>query len=105
MGDSVKKPGWKDIPIGGRIEDAGNSQKYYVGGWRTRRPVWIKENCIHCLFCWVACPDAAIVVEDGKIQGFDYDHCKGCGICARECPAKSPAIQMRSENIEDQFDS
>jgi len=26
----------------------------------------------------------------------DYDYCKGCGICAQECPAK--AIRMVDEN-------
>jgi Pyruvate/2-oxoacid:ferredoxin oxidoreductase delta subunit len=25
----------------------------------------------------------------------DYDYCKGCGICAQECPAK--AIRMVAE--------
>jgi 2-oxoacid:acceptor oxidoreductase delta subunit (pyruvate/2-ketoisovalerate family) len=25
----------------------------------------------------------------------DYDYCKGCGICANECPVK--AIDMRRE--------
>jgi pyruvate ferredoxin oxidoreductase delta subunit len=34
------------------------------------------------------CPDMAIKVKDGKREAFDYDYCKGCGICARECPGK-----------------
>jgi pyruvate ferredoxin oxidoreductase delta subunit len=34
------------------------------------------------------CPDAAILVTDHKISGVDYEHCKGCGICAVECPKK-----------------
>ncbi|AKB45854.1 Pyruvate:ferredoxin oxidoreductase, delta subunit [Methanosarcina sp. Kolksee] len=29
--------------------------------------------------------------EDGFFE-YDYDYCKGCGICANECPAD--AIEM-----------
>jgi pyruvate ferredoxin oxidoreductase delta subunit len=43
------------------------------------------------MICWVYCPDSAVIVKDGKVQGFDYDHCKGCGICAHECPVKVEA--------------
>jgi pyruvate ferredoxin oxidoreductase delta subunit len=35
------------------------------------------------------------ILEDGSGIEFDYDHCKGCGICAAECPAK--CIQMTAE--------
>lgn len=105
MAEPMKKPGWKEIPIGGRIDEAGNAHKYHVGGWRIRRPVWVKENCIHCLFCWVSCPDSAVEVQDGKMHGFDYNHCKGCGICAQECPAKDKAIEMEPEDVENQFDN
>jgi len=48
------------------------------------------------MICWIYCPDSSILVEDGKMIGFDYKHCKGCGICAAECPTK--AIEMRDEN-------
>ncbi len=32
------------------------------------------------------CPDSSIPVRDGRRTDFDYDHCKGCGICAQVCP-------------------
>ena len=42
--------------------------------------------CIRCGLCWLFCPDAAIErTEDGHFQT-DVEYCKGCGICARECP-------------------
>lgn len=81
-----KKLGWKDILIGGLIPQAGNSHSYRTGGWRTYKPIHAPENCINCLTCFYYCPDSSILVEGGKIKGIDYDHCKGCGICARECP-------------------
>jgi len=43
------------------------------------------------------CPDSAIIIEDGKMIGFDMEHCKGCGICAVECPDKVKAIKMEEE--------
>ncbi|MEM2816748.1 MAG: 4Fe-4S binding protein, partial [Candidatus Bathyarchaeia archaeon] len=27
----------------------------------------------------------------------DYDYCKGCGICANECPVKAIAMQREEE--------
>lgn len=88
--------GYKDIPIGGKIVEPGNAEKYETGSWRTYRPVLNKEKCKHCLFCWIYCPDSCILVKDGKMQGHDLRFCKGCGICARECPAK--AIEMKPES-------
>jgi 2-oxoacid:acceptor oxidoreductase delta subunit (pyruvate/2-ketoisovalerate family) len=45
-------------------------------------------NCLECDNCYGMCPDNA-VIKLGPGQGFriDLDYCKGCGICAAECPA------------------
>ena len=93
---------WKEMPLGGKIVEAGNSEQYKTGGWRTYKPVHVKERCINCLRCWILCPDSAILVEDGKVVGIDYDHCKGCGICARECPEKCNAIEMKLDDGTDE---
>ncbi len=86
---------WKEIPQGGLITEAGNARKYNTGSWRTFKPVIDKSKCINCLQCWVFCPDSSIKVKDGKMDGFDYDHCKGCSICAQICPVK--CIKMEKE--------
>ena len=86
---------WKEIPIGGLITEAGNTQDYETGSWRSHRPIIDMDRCSHCMICWVYCPDSSIVVKDGKLEGIDYSHCKGCGICAHECPRK--AITMVEE--------
>jgi pyruvate ferredoxin oxidoreductase delta subunit len=93
----MKLKGWKDIPIGGLIVEAGNAVTYPTGGWRTFKPIHDGAKCTHCLRCWIYCPDSSILVVDGKVTGIDYDHCKGCGICAEECPPKVKAIQMIRE--------
>lgn len=48
-------------------------------------------NCMACDNCWVLCPDSAVLktkeqAADGSHYIFDYDYCKGCGLCAHECP-------------------
>lgn len=89
--------GWKDIPIGGMIVEAGNAVRYRTGEWRSFRPVVDREKCTNCLTCWIYCPDSSVLVENEEIVGFDYDHCKGCGICAANCPFD--AIEMREEGL------
>ena len=93
--------GWRELPIGGLIVEAGNSDAYNTGSWRPYKPVHVEERCIHCLRCWILCPDSSILVKDGKMAGFDYEHCKGCGICARECPPKCHAIEMVREDADE----
>jgi Pyruvate/2-oxoacid:ferredoxin oxidoreductase delta subunit len=44
----------------------------------------------------MVCPDGCVLVVDGEYVA-DYVYCKGCGICAHECPAG--AIQMVAEEV------
>ncbi|HHJ81282.1 MAG TPA: FAD-dependent oxidoreductase [Candidatus Tenderia electrophaga] len=41
--------------------------------------------CFECDNCWHFCPDAAVIKNETAYE-IDYDYCKGCGICAQECP-------------------
>ena len=94
----MKEKGWKELPLGGVITEAGNAASYETGSWRTFRPVKDDEKCTHCLRCWIFCPDSAIIVEDGEVVGIDLEHCKGCGICEQVCPPKIHAIEMVKES-------
>ena len=43
------------------------------------------------------CPEATIIRnEEGEFE-VDYVYCKGCGICAKECPTKSIEMVRESE--------
>lgn len=86
----AKTAGWKNPEVlkAGRVKDPGNAALYETGGWRTLIPNFNPENCINCMFCWMYCPDCSIVLQEGKVVGIDLAHCKGCGICAQECPGK-----------------
>ncbi len=83
---------------GATIPEAGNSVYNETGGWRTFVPELDPEKCDGCMLCYFYCPDASIIVEDGKAVAVDLEHCKGCGICAHECPAG--AIVMRLDEKE-----
>jgi Pyruvate/2-oxoacid:ferredoxin oxidoreductase delta subunit len=40
-----------------------------------------------------------VSLENGKVASFDYDHCKGCGICAEECPVSIKQPHARTGNL------
>jgi 2-oxoacid:acceptor oxidoreductase delta subunit (pyruvate/2-ketoisovalerate family) len=57
-------------------------------------------NCFACDNCYGVCPDNAVIkLESGTPYAYeiDYDYCKGCGMCAEECPCG--AIHMVPESI------
>ncbi len=55
-------------------------------------------NCFECDNCYGICPDNAIIkLGPGKGFEYKYDYCKGCGMCAEECPCG--AITMVPEEI------
>ena len=53
-------------------------------------------NCFECDNCYGVCTDNAVIkLGPGKRFEFNYDYCKGCGICVSECPCG--AIKMVPE--------
>ena len=71
-----------------------------TGDWRSAHPVIDAARCSaakqgreSCQLCWVYCPDGCIT--RGAPPVIELTYCKGCGICAEECPSK--AIEMVAE--------
>jgi len=113
--------GWDEFEIGamlrsfdGKIDDiAGTAQidRSYstsssytasVADWRLVKPVFNKDYCIDCQFCWIFCPDVSIISRDKKMIGIDMDHCKGCGICVEVCPTNPKSLLMFPEQADEE---
>jgi len=55
-------------------------------------------NCFECDNCYGVCPDNAVIkLGPGNGFEFNFDYCKGCGLCASECPCG--AIAMLPEGV------
>ena len=91
-----KLKGWKEMVPGAVVSEPCSMGTLDTGTWRTYVPVTDLDKCVHCLFCWVYCPDSAVIVKDGKKVGTNLQHCKGCGICAAECPKKCIEMVLES---------
>jgi 2-oxoacid:acceptor oxidoreductase delta subunit (pyruvate/2-ketoisovalerate family) len=53
--------------------------------------------CNDCELCLILCPDVAITRREGGGFDIDLNYCKGCGVCAAECPRG--AIVMTREGL------
>lgn len=117
----MEKAGWDGFEIGamlrsfdGAIQDIAlkqpedrayspsNSFTASVADWRIEKPLFNKDYCIDCQFCWVFCPDMSIIARDKKMVGIDFDHCKGCGICVEVCPTNPKSLLMFSEQKDEE---
>jgi 2-oxoacid:acceptor oxidoreductase delta subunit (pyruvate/2-ketoisovalerate family) len=55
-------------------------------------------SCFECDNCFGVCPDSAVVkLGEGLRYEIDLDYCKGCGICASECPCGAIAMVPEPE--------
>jgi NADPH-dependent glutamate synthase beta subunit-like oxidoreductase len=85
--DAARRTGTFDEVVGGLSEETAL--------FEARRCLSC-GNCFECDNCYAVCPDNAIVkLGPGKGFAVDLDYCKGCGLCAAECPCG--AIDMRPE--------
>jgi pyruvate ferredoxin oxidoreductase delta subunit len=117
----MEKKGWDEFEIGamlrtfeGAVSDIAttlpenrpysqsSSFTASVADWRIEKPLFNKEYCIDCQFCWVYCPDMSIISRDKKMVGIDFDHCKGCGICVQVCPTNPKSLLMFPEQKDEE---
>ncbi|MDR1083659.1 MAG: 4Fe-4S binding protein [Deltaproteobacteria bacterium] len=93
--EAIAKVG--DLPLG-FIGRPKRSRAAKTGDWRSVRPVLDRARCNYCGFCYFYCPDGVFQdMGEEKYYQADLDYCKGCGICAHECPKK--AIAMIQEEV------
>ncbi|WP_200762768.1 4Fe-4S dicluster domain-containing protein [Nitrosophilus alvini] len=91
-----------DLTMDERPYAPTNSHEASVGDWRVEKPVYNRDLCIDCQFCWIFCPDISIISRDKKMIGIDYDHCKGCGICVEVCPTNPKSLLMFPEQTDNE---
>lgn len=58
-------------------------------------------TCTECDNCFVFCPDVAVLKTDDPARPYriDTDYCKGCGICAYECPRGAIELQLEEKAV------
>lgn len=81
---------WRELPKG--AVSYKSSREYKTGDWGVEAPSIDYAKCVKCNLCHMLCPEGCIAVNDEGFPEPDLEYCKGCGICAKECPVK--AIEM-----------
>lgn len=57
-----------------------------------------KNGCIGCKKCENTCKFDAIHVEN-NLASIDYDKCKNCGLCAKECPTGAIVVIPKEKKV------
>jgi pyruvate ferredoxin oxidoreductase gamma subunit len=111
--------GYETAPIGGVIPYPGNTVSNDLSTSRTGwMPLFTEKECIHCGLCATVCPDFCLVwghEEAGagkangdtqpavRLQGIDYQYCKGCMRCIETCPTEAMTRITETAGLADQL--
>jgi pyruvate ferredoxin oxidoreductase gamma subunit len=94
------RPDWVELPAEPAARSAPDvrvplsSAQVRTGLWRSLRPVIDHQLCHRCAWvCSTFCPDGAISIDAEGRPGIDYDHCKGCLVCAAVCPPHAIRVE------------
>jgi len=95
-----------EISTGARAE-GGSSLEFNTGSWRAIRPNIDTSKCIHCMLCFLYCPDNAVKIikfsdkqgGNPEVVGIDIKHCKGCSICSSVCPVKCITMEKETDAL------
>ena len=80
-----------------------------TGAWRTMMPVFKHAACNGCRACEMVCPEGCVFENPQEKHAlaqakreianrdFDPDYCKGCGMCANECPVDDIDMIMEAK--------
>lgn len=105
--------GYRTAPIGGVLPTPGNTAHNDLHTSRTGwMPVLDAAKCIDCGMCDMVCPDLCLVWSthtdgDGKpvvkLDGIDYQYCKGCMRCVETCSTLAMTRQAELPGMADRL--
>ena len=105
-GRPVPVYGYLTAPPGGLIVYPGNTVLNDLSASRQGYlPVFDPALCNHCGLCDLVCPDYCLVWGSAsepitrRLEGIDYQYCKGCLRCVDSCPTGA----LRKEREQDGF--
>ena len=105
--------GYRTAPIGGVLPTPGNTAHNDLHTSRTGwMPVLDRDKCIDCGMCDMVCPEHCLVssthVEaegkpDVKLDGVDYQYCKGCMRCVETCSTEAMTREAETPGKADEL--
>lgn len=65
---------------------------------------FVKNLCVKCGKCAAACPEKAIIFDQGQFPVTDRNRCKGCGVCSDVCTREARVLYGKLMDVDEVFD-